>query len=118
MKAKIGDKVRVKSDKQRGIVQRVGKDSVLVQLNEGGHAKVSDAEVTNYSLAARKAWKKMPSRRVGRPKGTTKTDRVSVTLRIDRKLWDQFKAAESRGLISDRTATINAWIASELDELE
>jgi uncharacterized protein (DUF4415 family) len=59
----------------------------------------------------------MPARRVGRPKGTTKTDRVSVTLRMDREVWAQFQQAEAAGVIEDRTATINAWIATRLNDL-
>lgn len=75
-------------------------------------------DATNYSLAARKAWRRMPRRRVGRPKGTAKTDRVSVTLRIDRELWDHFRRAESAGLIQDRTALINSCIAQKLAEID
>jgi len=117
MNAKIGDKVCVKANKERGIVSRL-KGSVLVVLLDNGEAvDLRESDITNYSLAARKAWKNMPSRRVGRPKGTVKTDRISVTLRIDRELWEAFKAAEKRGLISDRTSTVNDWIAEKLSEL-
>jgi uncharacterized protein (DUF4415 family) len=45
-------------------------------------------------------------------------DRVSVTLRIDRDLWEQFQLKESSGLIDDRTATINNWLREKLAELE
>jgi len=67
-------------------------------------------------LAARKAWKNMPYRHVGRPKGVRHCDRVSVTLRIDRDLWEQFKRDESAGRIKDRTATINLWFREMLDK--
>ena len=59
----------------------------------------------------------MPNRRVGRPKGARHCDRVSVTLRIDRELWEQFKCDESEGLIEDRTATINSWLREMMDKL-
>jgi len=90
----------------------------LVRLADSGELlAVAPALVTNFSLAARKAWKNMPHRRVGRPKGSRHCDRVSVTLRIDRELWEQFRQDESEGLIEDRTATINAWFRDMLDQL-
>lgn len=118
MKAKVGDKVRVKSSHKRGIVERLQGSSLAIVLDTGGQITATASDVTNYSLAARKAWERMPDRRVGRPKGTTRTDRTSVTLRIDRELWEQFRLAESQGKITDRTATINEWIAEKLNELE
>lgn len=117
MNAKIGDKVRVKASKERGIVDRLKGSVLVVLLDNGDLVDLSESDITNYSLAARKAWENMPDRRVGRPKGTAKTDRVSVTLRIDRELWEAFQAAEKRGLISDRTSTVNEWISEKLSGL-
>jgi len=121
MDAQIGDKVRLKSGTNqgvRGVIEKVQSTKLSVRLAEsGGLVRVPRSAVTNFSLAARKAWERMPQRRVGRPKGTSTTDRVSVTLRIDRELWEQFKEAESSGQIKDRTATINAWFADQLSEL-
>jgi uncharacterized protein (DUF4415 family) len=74
--------------------------------------------VTNFSLAARKAWVTGPDRAVGRRKGTKLCDRVSVTLRIDRDLWERFREMEGAGLIEDRTASVNSWLRQNLDELE
>lgn len=118
MKAKVGDKIRLKANHERGVVGRLQGEHLSIALDNGAQVKASESEVTNYSLAARKAWESMPGRRVGRPKGTTKTDRTSVTLRINRDLWEQFRQAESDGMITDRTATINQWIAEKLNELE
>jgi len=118
MKAKVGDKIRIKSIAKRGVVERVQGKSLVVSFEDGKSASFDESEVTNFSLAARKAWESMPDRRVGRPKGTTKTDRTSVTLRIDRELWEQFRLAEENGKITDRTATINKWISEKLNELE
>ncbi len=118
MKAIVGDKIRVKSDLKRGLVERIKRKALIVRLENGEIAKFNEAELTNFSLAARKAWESMPHRRVGRPKGTSRTDRVSVTLRINRDLWKQFKLAEKKGLIVDRTATVNEWIAEKLNELK
>lgn len=114
----IGDKVQVKTTKERGVVESLDDHRIQVRLSTGSLATITESEITNYSLAARKAWKNMPNRRVGRPKGTTTTDRVSVTLRIDRELWEAFKNAELRGAVADRTATINEWIAEKLREID
>jgi hypothetical protein len=122
MEPEVGDKVKLKSDHGtpvRGIVEEVHGDELLVRLHGSGDliAVVSES-VTNFSLAARKAWKNMPHRQVGRPKGARHCDRVSVTLRIDRALWEQFKRDESEGRIRDRTATINLWFHEMLHKLE
>jgi hypothetical protein len=94
-------------------------DELLVHLDESGElVAVAPELITNFSLAARKAWKNMPHRRVGRPKGARHCDRVSVTLRIDRELWEQFRQDELAGLIKDRTATINSWFRDMLDQLK
>ncbi len=77
-----------------------------------------EEDITNLSLAARKAWKSEPGRRVGRRKGTRLCDRVSVTLRIDRELWEEFRLKESAGIIRDRTSTMNAWLREKLKQLD
>jgi uncharacterized protein (DUF4415 family) len=122
VKAETGDKVRLKVKKHpgsRGIVEATKGDKLVVRLEDSDQrVLVVPEEVTNLSLAARKAWVSMPNRHVGRPKGMRFCDRVSVTLRIDRDLWEQFRLKESLGLIDDRTATINRWLQEKLDELE
>jgi uncharacterized protein (DUF4415 family) len=122
LKAEIGDKVRLKQGphaSERGRIEAFDADKVLVRLEESGRAVLVLPEaVTNFSLAARRAWKTEPGRRVGRRKGTRLCDRVSVTLRIDRDLWEQFKGKEAAGLIDDRTAAINAWLREKMDQLD
>ncbi len=122
MEPEVGDKVRLKDHNGapvRGVVAAVHGDELLVHLDESGElVAIAPALVTNFSLAARKAWKNMPHRRVGRPKGARHCDRVSVTLRIDRELWEQFRQDELEGLIKDRTATINSWFRDMLDQLK
>ncbi len=122
MGARAGDKVRLKrapDSGDRGIVQRVERGALVVRLEASGRSvRVPAENVTNLSLAARKAWASMPARAVGRPKGSRVYDRVSVTLRIDRELWEQFKVLEGAGMIPDRTATINRWFAAKVAELE
>lgn len=122
MKIERGDKVLLRAAPYAGIravIERSKGSHLLVRLDSSGDiVRVKPADLTNYSLAARKAWVSMPDRRVGRPKGSSTSDRVSVTLRIDRILWDRFRRAEAAGLIGDRTKEINAWINERLDEIE
>ncbi|HVC96651.1 MAG TPA: hypothetical protein VND64_23440 [Pirellulales bacterium] len=122
MGARAGDKVRLKrvaDSGDRGIVQQVERGALVVRLESSGRSvRVPVENVTNLSLAARKAWASMPLRAVGRPKGSRVYDRVSVTLRVDRELWDHFKELEAAGMILDRTATINRWFAEKMAELQ
>jgi uncharacterized protein (DUF4415 family) len=122
LKAKVGDKVRLKEGAysgERALIESFDGDTLLVRLEKTGRSLlVRPEDVTNFSLAARKAWKTEPGRRVGRRKGTRLSDRVSVTLRIDRDLWERFKEMEAGGLIDDRTAAINAWLREKMGELE
>lgn len=119
-----GDKVRLKDRVQRspgvrGIIHTIEGNGTLVV--EMGHSRnrlrVPPSGVTNFSLAARRAWRKMPDRRVGRPKGSTVCDRVSVTIRLDRDLWESFRTAEAAGFVTDRTATLNTWLRECLDSM-
>lgn len=122
MKAQAGDKVRIRKNGHpgpRGIVVRAEKAILIVCLEDSNETvEVSPSEVTNFSMAARKAWVSMPDRQVGRKKGVRLCDRISVTLRIDRELWERFQADEKAGLIDDRTETVNAWLKDKLDALE
>ena len=122
MKPETGDKVRLKIRSHfgvRGVIEALGGEALVVRLDGSGRKiRVNPGEVTNYSLAARKAWKTEPHRRVGRPPGMRLCDRVSVTLRIDRDLWEQFQKAQARGAIEDRTAIINEWLREKLADLE
>ena len=94
-------------------------EKLIIRLEKSGSkVRTTPEQVTNYSLAARKAWVTDPDRAVGRRKGTKLTDRVSVTLRFDREVWEHFSRLEEEGLIDDRTATINAWFREKLIELD
>src|SRR5215216_3674963 len=121
MEPKVGDKVKLKIHNgvpMRGMLEGVDVDKLLVRLHESRELVTVEAtSVTNLSLAARKAWQNMPHRQVGRPKGARHCDRISVTLRIDKALWEQFRRGESEGRIRDRTATINVWLREMLDKL-
>jgi hypothetical protein len=118
-----GDKVRLNAKAQtpglRGIVTEAETHFVIIKnTKDGSPLRVLPEHLTNFSLAARKAWKKMPERRVGRPRGSRVCDRISVTIRFDRELWQRFRAAETRGLVTDRTATFNTWLEEHLDRVQ
>jgi hypothetical protein len=122
VKAEEGDKVRLKAGAhagQRGVVEAIDGEKLLVRLEESGSkTRLTPEQVTNFSLAARKAWVTGPDRAVGRKKGTKLYDRVSVTLRVDREVWEQFVGLEEEGVIDNRTATINTWFREKLVELD
>jgi hypothetical protein len=122
LKTEPGDKVKVKAGDHRGqraLVERVEGGKLVIRLEESGQVlRVLPEDVTNFSLAARKAWVTEPGRRVGRRKGTRLCDRVSVTLRIDRDLWERFRQLEAEGVIEDRVASVNRWIREKLAGLE
>jgi hypothetical protein len=100
------DKVRITRGSSRGeraVVQQVLSKGLLVKLV--GSKKlipVGTDEIVNFSAAARKAWKTMPRRKVGRPPGQT-VNRLSVTVRLDRGIWEQFRKLESKDVIKDRS---------------
>jgi uncharacterized protein (DUF4415 family) len=119
---RAGDKVKMKVGEhkgKKGVVTRLAATNRLIVQVHGSKRPVEafTDDVTNFSLAARRAWKSMPARKVGRPKGARSTDRVSVTLRIDRDLWEDFRRKEHRGLITDRTAIINLWMRQKLKRM-
>jgi hypothetical protein len=122
LKAEFGDKVRIKLGShsgERAVVEAIDGDKLMVRLETSRRSiRVGPESITNFSLAARKAWGTGPDRAVGRRKGTKLCDRVSVTLRIDRELWERFREMEEAGLIEDRTAAVNNWLRQKLDELE
>ncbi len=113
-----GDKIRVKHGQlsgERGILLRPHLGSWIVSLSrEDRTIEVSTEDLINYSLAARRAWRSMPDRKVGRPAGSKVSDRISVIFRVDRALWNEFLSAEQTGLVGDRTNLINEGLRNVL----
>jgi hypothetical protein len=106
-----GDKVRVRKGPflgKRGTLKRKESTGWIVSFEDGDSDRAIRMEdMTNFSLAARKAWNRMPNRKVGRPAGTKVSNRLSVIFRVDRALWEEFVSAEQAGLVNDRTKFIN-----------
>ncbi len=118
MRSAVGDKVKIKTGPhlgERGLIVSLAGERLVVRLDgTNASVRVRAMDITNYSLAARKAWKTEPGRKVGRRKGSRFCNRVSVTLRIDQEVWEEFQAKEKSGAIADRTAVINAWLREKL----
>lgn len=115
----VGDKVRIKAgvhSGQRGFVKDIDGGDLLIQL-ESGPVRLRPTDITNFSLAARKAWITEPDRAVGRRKGSKLKDRVTVTFRLDRETWELFEELEEAGLISDRNGIVNEWILKRLSQI-
>jgi hypothetical protein len=114
-----GDKVRIRIGVhagQRGIVEEVHESSLLVALEAGEKAAVPLEAITNYSLAARRAWETMP-KRAGRPAGTAARKQM-VSLRIEIDLWQRLGQAAESGLVSSREQAVNVWIRGGLERLK
>ena len=118
---RAGDKIRVIAGPHAGsraLVAGVRAQTILARLESSDKTiALQYDEITNFSAAARKAWKTTPSRRVGRPAGKGPA-RTSVTLRIDKELWSKFQDYEARGHIQDRSLLIEQLLARKLDLIE
>jgi hypothetical protein len=116
--ALIGDKVRIRSGthaKERGIVQAKVGESLEIQLDEGTLVYVEPKEITNYSLAARRAWRTMP-KQAGRHQLAVPRKRM-VSLRLDIDILDDLTEATKSGLIPNKEQAVNTWLRQQLDLL-
>ena len=116
--AQIGDKVRFRFGihaKERGIVQATVGSLLEIQLEKGGLIQAGPEEITNYSLAARRAWRVMPKRAGRHQLETPRKKMASLRLNVD-VLDDLDKAAEL-GLIPNKEQAVNTWVRQKLDLL-
>jgi len=112
----LGDKVRISSGSYvgaRGVIRAESDGLLEIQLDEGGIVSVPAKEVTNYSLAARRAWQVMP-KRAGRPQLATPRKKM-VSIRIDVDVWNHLGEAVELGLIPNREEAVNIWLRQQLD---
>src|SRR2546423_15586159 len=89
-----GDKVRIRRGTyvgQRGVICAIEEDGLTIEVESDVVVRVPRDDITNYSLAARRAWEKMP-KRSGRPK-SPKPGKKMVRMRIDREVWDRLGVA-------------------------
>ena len=112
-----GDKLRVKSGEhkaKRGVLLRLDAAALIIGLDSGEEVRASIEQITNFSLAARRAWQAMP-KRSGRPKSTITKKMVSI--RIGRDCWERLGRAVEMGLIVSKEAAVNMWLEQHVDEL-
>ncbi len=115
---RIGDKVRLRSGPHagvRGVVRDAVSGLLEVETHDGSLLQVAPEDVTNYSLAARRAWQTMP-KRAGRPR-LEEPRKKMVSIRIDVDLWRALSQAAEFGLIPSKEQAVNAWVRDRLDAL-
>lgn len=116
---RVGDKVRVRAGPNAGVraIIRAAADGLLeVETAVGDVLLVSANDVTNYSLAARRAWQVMP-KRAGRPPADSSRRKKMVSLRLDEDVWNRLGVAAEFGLIPSREQAVNSWLRDRLDDL-
>ncbi len=115
---KTGDKVRIRTGSwagERGIIAAELDGILEIQLESGTIAQVQPKDITNYSLAARRAWQAQP-KQAGRPRLAVPRKRM-VSIRIDIDIWEQLGQAAEAGLITNREQAINQWLMERLAQL-
>ena len=113
-----GDKVRIKTGShvgRRGTLQVAEDGALSVSLETGEIVPVLGEELTNFSLAARRAWEVMP-KRAGRPPSLRPRMQM-VSLRLEIDLWRRLRQAVDAGLLPSREQAINSWMRQHLDEI-
>ena len=116
--AHIGDKVRLRSGtyvKERGVVQAKVGELLEIRLDEDTLIHAGPEEITNYSLAARRAWQVMP-KRAGRHQLAVPRKRMA-SLRLDIDVLDDLDKATELGLIPNKEQAVNTWLRQQLDLL-
>src|SRR5947209_18037022 len=86
----IGDKIRIRSGPYsgaRGVIQAQVNGILDILLDTGNSVHVEPHEITNYSLAARRAWQTMP-KRSGRPQSSSPRKKM-VSKRPDVGVWNR-----------------------------
>jgi|SRR2546421_6358348 len=115
-----GDKIRIRNGPfagARGIIRAKVDGLLEIQLDESKSNPVTIPveDITNYSLAARRAWQVMP-KRAGRPQLPLPRKKM-VSMRLDVEVWDRLGDAVELGLITSREEAVNLWLREKLDAL-
>src|SRR5579863_3559689 len=116
----LGDKIRIRNGPfagARGIIHAEvdGLLEILLDESESNTVTVFVEDITNYSLAARRAWQIMP-KRAGRPQLAAPRKKM-VSMRLDVDVWNRLGEAVELGLIHSREEAVNAWLREKLDVL-
>jgi len=115
--ARVGDKVRIRTGVHAGaraLICGLLEGRVRIRLLDGKRLSTTLRELTNYSAAARLAWKTMP-KRAGRPPSPRPKTRVS--LRIDSTTWEELGDLAAKGRIRSREQLVNTLLEAALKRL-
>lgn len=113
-----GDKIRIRSGPYsgaRGVIQAEVNGVLEILLDEGNSISIEPNEITNFSLAARRAWQTMP-KRAGRPQLSSPRKKM-ISMRIDVDVWERLGEAVDLGLIPNKEEAVNTWLQERLDAL-
>ena len=114
----VGDKIRIKVGDhkgKRGVIIAAAANRVEIALDDGNAAVVDRSGITNFSLAARKAWRVMP-KKAGRPKNDKPKTKM-VSLRLDVFLWIKLGEAVTEGIIVNKEAVVNALLEEYINKI-
>jgi hypothetical protein len=115
---RVGDKVRVRIGDYagaRGLVRGIEDGHLEVEIEPDTMIRASAAGVTNYSLAARRAWQTMP-KRAGRPR-SAEPRRKTLSVRLYPDVWALYQQVSSLGLLPSQTLAVNNWLREGLAAL-
>ncbi len=114
----MGDKVRIRAGihaRVRGVIRAERNGVFVIESNDGDLVHVEADDLTNYSLAARRAWQTAPKQAGRRPLQTPRKKMVS--LRVDVDVWRGLSQAAEFGLIPSREQAVNQWLREHLSAL-
>lgn len=109
---KRGDKLRIRGGRhsgRRALLLGTAGRRIRVQLESGAVITLSTrTPITNFSLAARRAWQVMPKRAGRRAQETPRSRMLSI--RFDRALLARLDRAVAEGAASSRSQAIEEWV--------
>lgn len=114
----ISDKVKIRSGSHagaRGVIQGEDIGLIHVKLETGEVVNLTALEITNFSLAARRAWEVMP-KKSGRP-ALDEPRKKMVSLRLDVDVLEMLEQASLRGIILNKSETVNRILRENLKAL-
>jgi uncharacterized protein (DUF4415 family) len=114
----IGDKVKIRSGSHagaRGVIQGEDIGLLHIRLEMGEIVNLTALEITNFSLAARRAWETMP-KKAGRPSLDEPRKRM-VSLRLDVDVLEMLEHASAIGIFPNKSEGMNQILRENLKAL-
>ena len=119
-----GDIVRVLRGEHAGVKGQVVQASIrasgtwiLVSAPPDEPVWIPEQDLTNRSRAARRAWKSIPKRAVGRPPISESRRKKMVSMRLDQELLDDLQQVKELGLADSKEEVVSAALRPVLAEL-